>query len=177
MMTLPKKFALLGLAIAVGACAAIPPSGPGVMVLPGSHSNFSQFQADDAACQDYAYQAIGQTPAQAAADSAVNSAAAGAAIGAAAGALIGAAGGDPAGGAAVGAGTGLLVGGASGAQAYGVSAYEAQERFDVAYVQCMYANGHQVPVPAGMGNLAARPAAAAPPPPPPGPPPPPPPRR
>lgn len=176
MNSLPKKLAVLGLAAAVGACAAIPPSGPGIMVLPGSNSNFSQFRADDASCQQYAMQSIGQTPAQAAANSAVNSAATGAAIGAAAGALIGAASGDPAGGAAVGAGAGLLVGGAGGVDAYGSAAYQMQERYDVAYVQCMYANGHQVPVPAGMSNLAARPAASAPPPPPPGPPPPPPPR-
>ena len=177
-MKTQRKFAVLGLALGVGACAAIPPSGPGVMVLPGSNSNFSQFRADDMQCQQYARQAIGQTtPAQAAADSAVNSAAAGAALGAAAGALIGAASGDAAAGAAVGAGTGLLVGGAGGAEAYGVAAYEMQDRYDMAYVQCMYSYGHQVPVPAGMGALASRPAANTPPPPAPAALPPPPPRR
>jgi len=167
MMTLQKKLAVLGLAVGVGACAAIPPSGPGVMVLPGSNSNFAQFRADDAACQQYAMQSIGQTPAQAAANSGVNSAAAGAALGAAAGALIGAASGDPASGAAIGAGTGLLVGSAGGVDAYGMAAYEMQERYDVAYVQCMYASGHQVPVPAGMGALSSMPAGNTPPPPPP----------
>jgi hypothetical protein len=178
MIMLPRKLAVLGLAVGVGACAAIPPSGPGVMVLPGTHSTFTQFRADDMNCQQYARQAIGQTtPAQAAADSAVNSAAAGAALGAAAGALIGAASGDPGAGAAIGAGTGLLVGGAGGADAYGVAANEMQDRYDVAYVQCMYSYGHQVPVPAGMSTVSSGPAANSPPPPPPGPPPPPPPPR
>ncbi len=174
-MMMHKNVAVLGLAIGVGACAAIPPSGPGVMVLPGSNSNFSQFRADDMDCQQYARQAIGQrTPGQAAADSAVNSASAGAALGAAAGAIIGAASGDPGAGAALGAGTGLLVGGASGADAYGVAAYEMQDRYDMAYVQCMYSYGHQVPVPAGMGALSSRPATNTPPPSPRTPPPPPP---
>ena len=177
MITVHKKLAVLGLAVGVGACAAIPPSGPGVMVLPGSNSNFTQFRADDAACQQYAMQSIGQTPAQAAANSGVNSAAAGAALGAAAGALIGAASGDPASGAAIGAGTGLLVGSAGGVDAYGMAAYEMQERYDVAYVQCMYASGHQVPVPAGMSTVSASPAGNAPRPPAPAAMPPPPPRR
>lgn len=165
-MMLPKGFVVLGLVLGLGACATVPPSGPAVMVLPGSNSNFNQFRHDDGMCQQYAMQAIGQkTPAQAAADSAMNSAVTGAAVGAAAGALIGAASGDPAGGAAVGAGAGLLVGGASGVEAYGLAAHAIQERYDVAYVQCMYAQGHQVPVPAGMSALAANPAINLPPPP------------
>ena len=167
-MMLPKGFVVLGLVLGLGACATVPPSGPAVMVLPGSNSNFNQFRHDDGMCQQYAMQTIGhKTPAQAAADSAMNSAVTGAAVGAAAGALIGAATGDPAGGAAVGAGTGLLVGGASGVEAYGAAASQMQERYDVAYVQCMYAQGHQVPVPGGMHVSAAGPAANTPSPPPP----------
>jgi hypothetical protein len=172
-MGLAGKAAAPAIALALAGCAAIPPEGPSVMVLPGSHSNFNQFRSDDHDCRDYAAQATGVSPGRAAADSAVNSAAAGAAVGAAAGALIGAAGGDAAAGAAMGAGTGLLVGGASGAGAYGESALIIQDRYDVAYIQCMYAKGHQVPVPAGMasGGYAAPPppgpTAAAPPPPPP----------
>lgn len=154
-----------GMALAVSACTTLPPSGPSVMVLPGTSANFNQFQVDNYACQDYARQSAGIPAATAAQNSAMNSAATGAMVGAAAGALIGAAGGDPAGGAAVGAGTGLLVGSAGGVGAYHASAYEMQDRYDVAYVQCMYAKGHQVPVPAGMRNMAAAPPAAAPPPP------------
>ncbi|MBI1731571.1 MAG: hypothetical protein HYR49_02220 [Gammaproteobacteria bacterium] len=177
-MRRPLRLATLGAVLAIGGCATVPANGPSVMVLPGTHSNFNQFRSDDYECQGYARQAIGISPAQAAADSAVNSAAAGAAVGAAAGALIGAATGDPAGGAAVGAGAGLLVGSAGGADAYGASAEIMQDRYDVAYVQCMYAKGHQVPVPAGMRTAATGPSVNAPPPP--GPPavlPPPPPRR
>lgn len=166
MMTLQKKFAVLGIALVLGACATVPPNGPAVMVLPGSNSNFNQFRADDVDCQQYAMQSIGHTtPAQAAANSAVNSAATGAAVGAAAGALIGAASGNPAGGAAVGAGTGLLVGSAGGVNAYGAAADVMQDRYDTAYVQCMYAKGHQVPVPASLRTAYGSPAVSAPPPP------------
>jgi hypothetical protein len=150
-------------ALAIAGCATVPPNGPSVMVLPGSRSSFNQFRADDYECQNYARQSAGITPARAASDSAVNSAAAGAAVGAAAGALIGAAGGDPAGGAAVGAGTGLLVGSAGGVGAYGEAAAVMQDRYDVAYIQCMYSKGHQVPVPAGLASV--NPPAGAPPPP------------
>lgn len=55
-----------------------------------------------------------------------------------------------------------------------------QWRYDSAYVQCMYARGHKVPVPGGWGagSPTSAPASAVPadvPAPPPGPPPPPPP--
>lgn len=164
-MTHARTVLATGMALVVAACTTVPPSGPSVMVLPGTRSNFNQFQVDDYACQDYANQAAGVPGARAAQNSAVNSAATGAMVGAAAGALIGAAGGDAAAGAAVGAGTGLLVGSTGGAGVYQASAYEMQNRYDVAYVQCMYAKGHQVPVPAGMQATAAAPISAAPPPP------------
>jgi hypothetical protein len=55
--------------------------------------------------------------------------------------------------------------------------YEVQQRFDVAYIQCMYAKGHQVPV-LGQFSAPSTPRAVTPPshipPPPPGLPPPPP---
>ncbi len=125
------------------------PSGPSMLALPGTSTNFEQFRGDDFSCQSYAQQATGQTSAQqAATDSGVNSAAAGTVVGAAAGALLGAASGNPAAGAAIGAGGGLLVGSAAGTDAYGASGYGAQDRYDNAYIQCMYAKGHQVPVPA-----------------------------
>ena len=67
-------------------------------------------------------------------------------IGAAAGAAIGAVTGRAGPGAAIGAGTGLLFGSAAGSNAAGASYYDAQRRYDHAYVQCMYAKGNQVPV-------------------------------
>ena len=49
-------------------------------------------------------------------------------------------------GAAIGAGTGLLAGGMVGSSNARVSGYQAQERYDISYVQCMYASGNKVPV-------------------------------
>lgn len=60
-----------------------------------------------------------------------------------------------------------------------ISAYELQQRYDVAYVQCMYAKGHQVPVSGQFsGVVSSHPAVptANIPPPPAGMPPPPPPK-
>ncbi len=129
------------------------PSGPSMLALPGTSTSFEQFRGDDFSCQSYAQQATGQTSAQqAATDSGVNSAAVGTVVGAAAGALLGAAAGNPAAGAAIGAGGGLLVGSTAGTDAYGASGYGAQDRYDNAYIQCMYAKGHQVPVPAEVAE-------------------------
>jgi hypothetical protein len=152
----------------LGACTTLP-SGPGVMVLPGSGKSFDQFRVDDFDCRQYASLQVGGTaPNQAAADSGVKSAVVGTLIGAAAGAAIG--GRD---GAAVGAGTGLAVGALAGTGAAEGSAYGLQRRYDYAYIQCMYAKGHKVPVSGRLtsSNTNARYT----PPPPPGSPPPPPP--
>lgn len=143
-------------ALLLGACATLP-SGPSVMALPGAQKTFEQFRADDVLCQFYARQGVGgQTPTQTAMDSGTASAVAGTAVGAAAGALIGAAAGEPAGGAAIGAGSGLLLGGAAGTGAYESSAYALQNRYDITYVQCMYAKGNQVPVPAPYRDAFSR---------------------
>jgi len=66
------------------------------------------------------------------------------AIGAGVGAAIGAATGRLDVGTAVGAG-GLLLGASEGARVGAISAGILQWRYDMAYVQCMYAKGHQVP--------------------------------
>ena len=155
----------------VGACTTAP-SGPGVMVLPGTGKSFDQFRTDDFDCRQFASAQVGgTTPDQAAGDSGVKSAAVGTLVGAAAGAAI--SGGR---GAAVGAGTGLAVGALAGTGAAEGSAYSLQRRYDYGYIQCMYAKGHKVPV---SGRLTSSnpnpPAASTPPPPPPGSPPPPPP--
>ena len=117
------------------------PSGPAVMVLPGSGKNFDQFRADDMDCRQFAANQVGNTPDGAAENSALKSAAVGTLIGATAGAIIG---GQR--GAASGAGAGLIVGGASGAGAAGVSQRTLQQRYDIGYQQCMYAKGHKVPM-------------------------------
>lgn len=149
----------------LGACATAP-TGPSVMVLPGSGKSFDQFRLDESDCRQYASSQAGGTAEQASVDSGVKSAAIGTAIGAVAGAAIG---GHR--GAGVGAGTGLIVGSAAGSSTAQGSARTAQQRYDIGYQQCMYAKGHQVPI-AGRFETQ-RPAI---PPPPPGTPPPPPPR-
>jgi hypothetical protein len=127
-----------------GACTTVP-SGPRVMVLPGSGKTFEQFQDDDAVCRQWASQQLGKSPQTAAGESTVTGAAVGTLIGAGLGAAIGAASGNAGLGAAVGAGGGLLTGTAVGASAGQESAYEVQRRYDHAYQQCMYAKGNQIP--------------------------------
>jgi len=90
------------------------PSGPSVLVLPGTGKPFEQFQVDVDVCRSWAAR-----------------------------------------------------------QATGASSYVMQQRYDNAYVQCMYAKGHQVPGRASA-TQAAPPAPPtrtppAPPPPPPAP--------
>lgn len=163
------RWTALGAALLLGACATLPPSGPSVMVLPGSGKSFDHFRADDYECRNFASAQTGATPEEAQTDSGVKSAAIGTVVGAAAGAIIG---GHR--GAAAGAGTGLIVGSAAGAGAAQSSAGAMQRRYDVSYVQCMYAKGHQIPT-SGRYEGQRR-GYSAPPPPPPGTPPPPPPR-
>lgn len=160
------------LVLTASGCASLP-NGPSVMVLPGTGMAFEQFRNDDAVCQQYAYFQVGGTsPNQAAVNSGVTSAAAGTALGAAAGAAIGGGG-----GAAIGAGSGLVAGSMVGTGAAGSSMQATQQRYDAAYIQCMYAKGHRVPVSGQFSDESPRrsvaPNAQIPPPPPGSPPPPP----
>lgn len=137
----PATVAIAAAALLATACVTAP-TGPSVLVLPGSGKNFEQFRIDDFECRQYAgFQVNGTTPDRAAEQSGVKSAAIGAAVGAVAGGLIG--GHD---GAATGAGAGLLFGAAAGSGAARSSQLGAQQRFDHAFQQCMYAKGHKVPV-------------------------------
>ena len=168
------RLSAVAAAIFLSGCATVPPSGPSVMVLPGSGKSFDQFRADDFECRQFASNQIGGgTAEQASTDSGVKSAAVGTAVGAVAGGLIG---GRQ--GAAVGAGTGLIVGSSAGAGAAGASVRTMQQRYDIGYQQCMYAKGHQVPAAGRFENpRRAYPVYSTPPPPPPETPPPPPPPR
>ncbi len=150
------------------ACATVP-TGPSVRVLPGQGRSFDQFQADDYSCRGYASQETSNTPSDAATRNTVAGAAIGTLLGAAAGAAIGAAARSPGTGAAVGAGVGLLGGTAVGAGSGASAATSVQSRYDSAYMQCMYAKGHQIPVRRGSlpPSYASQPAAMPPPPPPP----------
>jgi hypothetical protein len=132
--------------LVLSACAVAPPTSPNVLVLPNAGKDLARFQQEDATCRGYAQQQIGYgSPQQAANQSAVGSAALGTGLGAAAGALLGAAAGNAGAGAAIGAGGGLLAGSAVGASNAGTSAGNLQQRYDIAYLQCMAANGNTVP--------------------------------
>ena len=169
-----SNYAMLGGALLMSACTTLP-NGPSVASLPGTGKSFEQFRYDDSYCRQYGSEQIGGSSASKAAnDSLAASAVAGTAIGTVIGAAVGGSG-----GAAIGAGTGLFVGSAEGAAAADASAYNTQRRYDNAYLECMYAKGHRIPV---SGRIAsqfrartAAPPVYYPPPPPPGyaPPPPP----
>jgi hypothetical protein len=135
-------------ALALGGCAVVPPSGPSVVALPRSGEPLSQFQQDDYACRDYAFRSTDASgAAQNATTNSVNSAALGTVGGAAVGALIGAAAGNAGAGAAIGAGSGLLVGGSAGANGAQYSAMGLQARYDAAYAQCMTSKGNTIAQP------------------------------
>ncbi len=170
MMSRAFRLTLLLVLLMVGACTTLP-SGPGVMVLPGTGKSFDQFRADDFECRQFASAQVGGTTSnQAASDSAMKSAVVGTLVGAAAGAAL-----NGGSGAAVGAGAGLAVGALAGAGTAEGSAYNLQRRYDYGYIQCMYAKGHKVPVSGPLTSSNSNPPAPyTPPPPPPGSPPPPP---
>ena len=137
----PIRFAPFALPLLLAACATVP-DGPGVMALPGTSKTTQQFNSDDAYCRQTAMQQSGGRSANDnAVDSEVRGAALGTLIGAAAGAALG---GHE--GAGVGAGTGLVFGALAGTEAAERSVYITQQRYDVAYAQCMYDSGHRVPV-------------------------------
>ena len=165
----------LSVALLTTACASVP-TGPSVMVLPGTGKSFDQFQFDDAVCRQWAAQQTGTTTETASANTTVAGAAVGTLLGAAAGAAIGAAAGSPGIGAAAGAGAGLLGGTAVGAGNASTAYSSVQRRYDASFMQCMYAKGHQIPVPRGYQPAYSAPptssASRSTPPPPPPPPPP-----
>jgi len=159
-MKIPANGARAGIAAAaagalliLAGCVTVP-TGPAVTAFPGQYKPWDQFRVDDAECRQFASASIG-AQSQAAVDASAGSAVGASALGAAAGAIIGSATGQAGQGAAVGAGMGLLFGSAAGSNiAYG-SSYQLQQRYDGAYMQCMYAKGNQIPV--RMSNRPAYP--------------------
>jgi uncharacterized protein YcfJ len=142
----------------LGACAA-PPMGPMVQIMPGPNKPFETFQADHLACEQFANQQVaGQ--AEVANQQAMGGAILGTVLGAGLGAAVGGAR-----GAAIGAAAGSVMGAGEGVGASRAGQYGIQRRYDIAYSQCMYAKGNQVPGFQPMG--APPPLSYAPPPPPP----------
>ena len=142
-MKTPLLAALLAAVVLLGGCASVP-SGPSVLVLPGTNRDYTEFRDDDMLCRQYASQQVGAPDN----DPAVRNALIGTVIGAAAGAAIG--GNHRGAGAGVGAGTGLLFGSIAGAEATQRQGYGSQRQYDNVYIQCMYGKGHRVPVAGGM---------------------------
>jgi hypothetical protein len=131
-----------------------PPVGPQIVALPGPNKPPAVFSQDQAICMQFADQQVAGA-AHYAANQQFGTALLGTALGAALGAAVG--GGR---GAAIGAAGGAVAGTAAGAGPATHAQYSLQQRYDIAYAQCMYARGNQVP------GFAA--PSAPPPPPPPG---------
>ena len=126
--------------LAVSACQPAP-MGPTVAVMPGPNKPMEVFQGDDGVCRNYAYNSIGGPNAQQDLNNQqLGSAAVGTLLGAGLGAAVG--GGR---GAAIGAGAGAVAGTAYGANQAAYSSMSMQQRYNIAYSQCMYTRGNQVP--------------------------------
>jgi uncharacterized protein YcfJ len=159
---------------ALSACAA-PPLGPTVAVMPGPNKPFDVFQTDQAVCRQFSEQQVGGPEAanQTGTNQALTGAAVGTLLGAGLGAALGAASGNAGAGAAIGAGAGAVGGTAVGASNAQNTHYSLQQRYDIAYQQCMYSRGNQVPgyaagpAPYPAPGYAPPPPGYAPPPPPP----------
>ena len=107
--------------------------------MPAPGKPFELFAEEDRYCRSYAEQSVGQSRDDAAAKNFAGAAVTGTAIGAAAGALGNE--GHGGGGAAAGLVAGSMIGAGESANA----SHDAQRRYDIAYEQCMYAKGNQIP--------------------------------
>jgi hypothetical protein len=173
MRSIKRPAALLLPLMLLNACAS-EPLGPTIPVMPQPGKPFDVFQSDQALCKQYASGEV-QGGAQQANNRQVGTAVVGTLLGAGLGAAIG--GGR---GAAIGAGAGALGGTAVGAGPAGQAQYSLQQRYDLAYAQCMYSRNNQVPgyqppsapppgyPPRGYAPSGYPPAGYPPPPPPPG---------
>ena len=128
----------------IGGCVTMP-NGPGVLVYPSQGKSYELFQGEDQQCRALAKGQLDATPQEGALQSALKSGAVGTAVGVVAGTVIGAALGNPGLGAGLGAGSGLAIGSAGGAQASATTGVSLQQRYDMAYLQCMATKGNIVP--------------------------------
>ena len=135
-----KKLIIGSVVIGLVGCASIP-TGPRVTVMPAPGKPFELFVQEDNICRQFAAQSIGNSAQDSGNQAFAKTAIAGAALGAVAGELMG----GHHDGASSGAGMGLLMGSMIGADASNSSASDAQHRYDIAYQQCMYAKGNQLP--------------------------------
>ncbi len=129
--------ALIGVCL-LAACVS-PPMGPSVAVMPAPNKPFDVFAQDQATCKEFADSQVAGD-ANAANNQAIGTAAIGTALGAGLGAAVG-----EGRGAAVGAGAGAIAGTAIGSGQSEQAQMSLQQRYNIAYSQCMYAKGNQVP--------------------------------
>jgi outer membrane lipoprotein SlyB len=141
--------------VLLGGCAQ-EPMGPTAPVMPASNKSFQSFAEDQAVCKEFARQQV-QGQADQANNRMLGTAVIGTVLGAGLGAAIG--GGQ---GAAIGAASGAGLGTAVGAGNAQNTNADIQQRYDVAYEQCMYSRGNQVPG-VGQGPTAYQPTTPPPP--------------
>jgi hypothetical protein len=138
MRRLKVSTAALAPVLLLQACTSTP-TGPSIAVMPAPGKPFDVFQGEQAYCKQYADGQV-QGSAQSANNKQVGTAIIGTVLGAGLGAAVG--GGH---GAAIGAGAGAVGGTAFGAAPAAQAQYSLQQRYDIAFSQCMYARGNQVP--------------------------------
>jgi hypothetical protein len=136
-----KRISVASLVVAMVGCASTP-VGPSLTVMPAPGKPFDVFQQDDKECRAYAQGSLDKTADEAAALSTAKTAVVGAALGALAGAVAGGGSHKTAG---TGAAVGMVGGAAVGASQGNDTGKEIQRRYDIAYQQCMYSKGNQVP--------------------------------
>ncbi len=125
-------------ALLLEACAQTP-MGPTVQVMPGPNKSFADFRSDQATCQRFAEQAVGDQ-ARNANLRGLGTAALTTALGAGLGGAIG--GGR---GAGIGAASGALGGAGLGAVRSSNAQNSIQALYDNAFAQCMFSLGNAVP--------------------------------
>ena len=134
---------LLGV-LPLSACAVPFPTEPTVIILPPSGKTYVKFQGEDTYCRRLGYQQVRYEPeAQSASSNANTTVGVNTVGGAVIGALIGSIGGRIGAGALVGAGYGLLIGSIAASHQVADSADTLQSRFNIVYVQCMFAYGNR----------------------------------
>lgn len=139
-MRISLKIGVLALLAATLCACETMPGGPSVAVMPAQGKPFDLFQQEDGQCRRFAAQSLGPHARYAGNQAVVGSAVVGTALGAAVGGLAGGSRGASS-GAAIGLAGGTMVG-ASQAEYAG---YGLQRRYDIAYQQCMYTKGNQLP--------------------------------
>ena len=142
-VSIARPFLLTGFLAALAGCAATP-LGPTVAVMPGPGKSFEAFRADNDTCKFFAADSV-KGQADAANQRAAGAALLGTVLGAGLGAATGSAWGNAGGGAGIGAAAGLGTGVAAGASTNAYDQANIQQQYDVAFSQCMYSKGEQVP--------------------------------